>query len=273
MSERNVSRYWLSPLGDNIALLRADLCRQEFPTHFHDALVIAVTESGGALVNARGTNSTAAPDTILVTNPWEPHSVATAGNARWRYREFYLRAPALKQLQEELQASSPLYFERNGLPDEELAASLLDLHLALEAETDRFALEEKFAHSMGLLYARYGRAKPELPPNTKNRYIVSKVLDTIEARHAEVLHLGDLADQVGLTQFQLIGLFKSVLGLTPYSMLTQIRLVEACKLLVGGDDICDVAVAVGFYDQSALTKHFKRRFAITPAQFVQARAS
>jgi len=34
----------------------------------------------------------------------------------------------------------------------------------------------------------------------------------------------------------------------------------------------DVATEVGFYDQSALNKHFKRCYGITPTQFARAAA-
>ena len=37
--------------------------------------------------------------------------------------------------------------------------------------------------------------------------------------------------------------------------------------------LADVATGVGFYDQSALNKHFKRCYGITPTQFARAAAA
>jgi len=37
-----------------------------------------------------------------------------------------------------------------------------------------------------------------------------------------------------------------------------------------GADIAESALAAGFYDQSALTNHFKRAYGITPLQWVRA---
>jgi AraC-like DNA-binding protein len=68
----------------------------------------------------------------------------------------------------------------------------------------------------------------------------------------------------------LIGLFRRSTGLTPHTYLTQIRLATACRLLRHGMALAEAATAVGFYDQSALTKHFKRCYAITPLQFQRA---
>ena len=39
-----------------------------------------------------------------------------------------------------------------------------------------------------------------------------------------------------------------------------------------GVDIADAAAAAGFYDQSALTRHFKRSYGITPLQWLRAGA-
>jgi AraC-like DNA-binding protein len=88
-------------------------------------------------------------------------------------------------------------------------------------------------------------------------------------RHAEGLTLDDLGQAVGLTAFQLIGLFKRGTGLTPHAYLTQIRLRVATGLLQGGTGLAEAAVAAGFYDQSALQNHFKRAYGITPLQYLR----
>ena len=86
------------------------------------------------------------------------------------------------------------------------------------------------------------------------------------------LHLEELAAAVGLTTFQLIGLFKRTTGLTPHAYLTQIRLGMACRRLRHSQAIAEIATEVGFYDQSALSRHFKRCYGITPLQFARAAA-
>ena len=95
----------------------------------------------------------------------------------------------------------------------------------------------------------------------------------MEAAYASDLRLEDLAASVGLTTFQLIGLFKRTVGLTPHAYLTQVRLSVACRHLQGAAAPAEVATAVGFYDQSALNKHFKRCYGITPLQFARAAAA
>ena len=96
------------------------------------------------------------------------------------------------------------------------------------------------------------------------------VTDLVHQRHAEDLRLEDLSAAAGLTPFQLIGLFKRGVGMTPHAYLVQARLKRACHYLRRGMPIAQVAGATGFYDQSALTRHFKRCYGITPLQFARA---
>jgi AraC-like DNA-binding protein len=92
----------------------------------------------------------------------------------------------------------------------------------------------------------------------------------MQTRYSENLCLDDLARVAGLTRFQLIRLFKRTVGLTPHAYLVQIRLNAACRHLKRGYPLAESALAAGFCDQSALTKHFKRSYGITPLQFADA---
>ena len=99
-----------------------------------------------------------------------------------------------------------------------------------------------------------------------------RVRERMQAEHRRDLRHETLAADVGLTTFQLIGLFKRTAGLTPHAYLIQLRLGMACRHLRRLRPLADVATDVGFYDQSALTKHFKRCYGITPLQFARAAA-
>ena len=58
--------------------------------------------------------------------------------------------------------------------------------------------------------------------------------------------------------------------MTPHAYLVQTRLDAARDLLRRGRPIADIALMAGFYDQPALTKHFKRALGITPLQYARA---
>jgi len=75
---------------------------------------------------------------------------------------------------------------------------------------------------------------------------------------------------VHLSPFHLARLFKQVLGVSPHQYLIQVRVNSARSLLSAGSgerSLAEIAAAVGFADQSHLTRHFKRITGITPRQF------
>ena len=80
--------------------------------------------------------------------------------------------------------------------------------------------------------------------------------------------MNDLARLARLSKGSLIASFKARFGLSPGRYLIQVRVDEAKHLLTGGTDIADVASAVGFADQSDLTRHFRAILGVTPARYI-----
>jgi len=68
-------------------------------------------------------------------------------------------------------------------------------------------------------------------------------------------------------------MFRRGLGMPPHGYLTQIRLRHARAVLASGVAPAEAAVDAGFCDQSHLTRHFKRSYGITPAQYAAALGS
>ena len=73
---------------------------------------------------------------------------------------------------------------------------------------------------------------------------------------------------VGLTTFQLIGLFKRTASGSDAARVphASVRLGMACRHLRHAPALAEVATAVGFTTAAALNKHFKRCYGITPPQ-------
>ena len=268
----NSTQYWWDRHLSGLSLLRADFTTHEYPLHTHNALVIAVTEQGGSVVRSRGEIQDATPSTLFVFNPEEPHGGWMGRSARWQYRSLYLTMPALDRVAEGLGIESIPYFTRNMFGDGDLIGAFLDLHLALEEGRDVFQERELLIAGFGRLFQRHGSGLNRISPAPRDRTMLSRVRERMHADYAADLRLEDLAAGVGLTTFQLIGLFKRTVGLTPHAYLTQVRLGAACRGLRHSRMIADVATSVGFYDQSALTRHFKRCYGITPLQFARAAA-
>ncbi|SMG54849.1 AraC-type DNA-binding protein [Paraburkholderia susongensis] len=269
---KNLSRYWWDRHTPGLSLMCADFTTQQYAPHTHDGFVIAVTETGGAVIKSRGVVEEARASKLFVFNPVEAHSGWMGCSERWRYRSFYLTQSAIHAVARGLGIEDVPYFTSNMFGDADLVEGFLTLHRALQDGHDLFRERELLFSTFGRLYQRHGSGGGRIDPPPRDEALLAIVTDLINDRHAEDLHLEDLSAAVGLTPFQLIGLFKRCLGLTPHTYLTQARLRRACHFLRRGMPIAHVAAATGFYDQSALTRQFKRCYGITPLQFAKAAA-
>lgn len=270
-NRHNLARYWRDPVLPGLSLLHADFARHDYAPHSHDALVIAVTEDGGSEFKARGRTEEATPGVTLVFNPDEAHSGRMGRSRRWHYRSFYLERPALAALLNLTGFDRDPYFRESLLPDPALADAFRDLHHALDGPAEPFAVRERMADAFGLLFTRADAARPRIPL-PRDRVLLRQATALMQERHAEPLTLDTIGQAVGLTPFQLIGLFRRTAGLTPHAYLTQIRLTAAIRHLRAGLAPAEAAGAAGFYDQSALNRHFRRVYGITPGQYARAAA-
>jgi AraC-like DNA-binding protein len=267
---KNVTHYWWDRHTPGLSLMRADFTTQEYPPHSHDAFVVAVTETGGSIIKSRGVVEEAHASALFVFNPAEAHAGWMGWSPRWRYRSLYLDQLAIDEVACGLGIERAAYFTRNMFCDPDLIEGFLALHRALEQGRDLFCQRELLLGTFGVLFQRHGSGGSPIEPAPQDRAILAAVIASMRECYAEDLRLEAMASAVGLTSFQLIGLFKRTVGLTPHAYLTQLRLDRARHFLVHGLPIADAANACGFYDQSALTKHFKRYYAITPLQFAKA---
>jgi AraC-like DNA-binding protein len=78
----------------------------------------------------------------------------------------------------------------------------------------------------------------------------------------------DAARAAGISTAHLHALFKQWLGLSPGRYLGEVRLDRAKdRLAGGGEPIVEIALGVGFSEQSAFTRAFRRRFGESPAAY------
>ena len=264
---RNTARHWRDAHNPGLAVLAADFTTHAYPPHSHEAFVVAVTEAGGSIIRSRGEESEADASTLYVFNPAEPHAGWMGRSRSWRYRGLYLERRAIDALARRLGVEALPYFTRNAFADADLIGGFLALHHALDEGRDALRADELLAASFGRLFQRHGAAPLKAPAAPRDARLLARAIEVMRAHHARALRLDEIGGAVSLTPFQLIALFRRGTGLTPHAYLTQIRLFAACRALKRGGAIAEIATACGFYDQSALTCHFKRCYGITPMQF------
>jgi AraC-like DNA-binding protein len=263
------TRYWNSPSCPGVSCLDAAFISQHFAPHSHDALVIAVTEAGGSSYTSRGRSAEAAPSVLLVFNPAEPHAGHMRHSRYWRYRGLYLARPALDALLPALGMTRLPGFTSNAVADADLIRAFAHAHRELDRGDPALARERLIAACGQLFASPAADVSPERD-RRHDRTHVDTALATIQARFRERVTVDELATDAGVTPFQLIRDFNRLTGMPPHAHVLRARLHAAIRQMRHGASLCEAAASSGFYDQSALTRHFRRAYGITPGQYTRA---
>ncbi|MCI0752958.1 helix-turn-helix domain-containing protein [Teichococcus vastitatis] len=99
---------------------------------------------------------------------------------------------------------------------------------------------------------------------------IRRVVAFMELHFAERLTLPQLAERCQLSMHRFATVFRRQVGIPPHQYLCRVRARHARQLLHQGLSPAEAAAAAGFFDQSHLSRHFRRQFGISPARFAAA---
>nr|WP_246728133.1 AraC family transcriptional regulator [Mesorhizobium japonicum] len=251
--------------------LAADYYRQDFSRHVHSEYLIGLIERGVHDVWCRGETWHAGGGTIATFAPGEPHFGGSGHDLGWSQKIFYLPDGLIRQVLGHSGQTGPgtIDFKSPFQENAAVAHGLSALWRLLEHEhSSALEIEEHLIRFLPHVFAQVGRPRVAerkfLPPRLRD------VRDFIHAHSDEVLQLAALAALAGCSKTTLIDGFKAHFGVPPTRYLIQVRIDKARRLLRRGQNVAEVAVAVGFADQSHLTRHFKAVLGVTPARYLSA---
>jgi len=94
------------------------------------------------------------------------------------------------------------------------------------------------------------------------------VCDFIHANYQRQIYLSELADLAQLSEYHFCRMFKESLAQTPQEYLTDVRIEHVKHALIHTNSkLADIALKVGFSNQSHMGRYFKRLIGISPREF------
>jgi AraC-like DNA-binding protein len=273
--QRDDIRLWKDQniLG-GMEMLNARCVTHRYPPHSHEVFVIAAFRDGVQRHKISGHSGVAYPGTVMIIPPGEVHTAEGAKrDSAWEYSAFYPSAEGLESL------SWDLFGDRRGsldfgtellIEDAQLAAAMLAASDVAGRSHDVVEREEAIYSAFGLMIGRYGQRTTGGEMRPPADAPIQDALDFIHQNYDQPLKLKEIALAVNLSEFHFMRVFKSRMGMTAHRYLTQVRLNAAKSLLAAGQSTVDIAIKVGFYDQSHMTKKFRDCFGVTPHKFASA---
>lgn len=97
---------------------------------------------------------------------------------------------------------------------------------------------------------------------------LDRVIEFLERSFVDEISVKRLAEIAGISVAHLNRRFRQLLRLSPMEYVHSLRMHEAKRLLTTTDqDIGQIAMAAGFYDQSYFTKRFRKTTGMTPLAY------
>lgn len=97
---------------------------------------------------------------------------------------------------------------------------------------------------------------------------IEPAIQFIRKHFREKISVTEVAATVHLSVRQLDRRFREILKLSPQEFISKLRIKTACELLTQGEEgILDIALSLGFYDQSSFTLQFRQHMGITPLKY------
>ncbi|CAM2065878.1 AraC family transcriptional regulator [Sulfidibacter corallicola] len=260
MGALEYNHIWKDEDLEGLEARRSRLVSHIFPKHFHDTYGFGLTGSGHGLVFSRGAKHIASCGDFIFLRPGQVHSGHPQDQETWEYAMLYFD-PSVVEAQIGVKGTLHLG-NQTVFREKRLMPAFMRLFEVLLYPVTVAEKESAYRDFLTV----WGQAASISNESSYNRREVKLkiVRDYIMAHWDGEFSVDELAGKVGLNPRYLIGSFRQAYGLPPHQYQIQVRLNKALAMLREGKDIAQVATDCGFYDQSHLTRTFKKCHGFTP---------
>lgn len=257
---------WSPPVEGIVEAFHARLTDHVYPMHAHGSWTLLLIDDGMVKYDLHRHQFGGLQKSVTLLPPHVPHNGAPVTSRGLRKRVLYLD-PGPTRLGTDLvgrAVDSPV------LEDPALRRRVHQLHGVLMRAGDEAEAENRLAFVTERLRQHLqNRAGPVAPVDEP--VLAGRLRDLLDERYVAGITLGEAAGLLHAHPAHLVRAFSGEFGIAPHQYLTGRRVDLARRLLLEDMAPPAVAAAAGFYDQSHLTRHFKRIMGTGPARFARSR--
>ncbi|MFE7860035.1 AraC family transcriptional regulator [Streptomyces sp. NPDC057403] len=251
---------WRPTVPGVVEVFHAHFTEYAYPMHVHDAWTLLIVDDGAVRYDLDRHEHGTPHDTVTLLPPHVPHNGSPATPHGFRKRVLYLDATHLPD-----GLIGPAV-DRPDLRDPELRHRVGQLHGALTHPGDELEAESRLtfigerlrAHLRPRLLTDGPRPDPAL---------ARRLRELLDEHVVAGLTLDDAAALLHAHPAHLVRAFSTAYGIAPHQYLNSRRVDRARRLLLDGRPPGEVASATGFFDQSHLTRHFRKLVGVTPGRY------
>lgn len=260
--------FWRSPGLPFVECRRAGDSTACYAPHTHDWLSLGAVDAGRSTFLCHGTHTALTAGDVVLVPAGVVHACNPEPGQAWAYQMLYLdEAWVMQMLGREIHCEGMVL---THLPARIFAvpvyAALCRLTAGLFGVAGMLEKETLLAGFIGDILLPLQRAGLAEAPAAVTAG-VARARAAIEARCGETLRLAELAQIAGLSPYHFVRAFRAQIGMTPHAWQLDARIRRARRLLDTGAPLAELALQLGFADQSHFQRVFRQRVAATPRQY------
>jgi AraC-like DNA-binding protein len=222
---------------------------------------------GNVDVISRGVRARCEPGSVTVGAPGESYALQPRTEMRGEFRVVRVDNRIRASIADEIGPRHREEFSPWPERDPAIARSFARLYAAIDGG-DPLAAHERlyeFVAAMSVSDVR-GRTVRK----GRDARGIRRARELLHAKFAAALSLDELARAAGMDKFTLLRTFSREFGITPGAYQVQLRMARACRLITDGLPLAEIAAVVGYSEQSALHRPFRRLVGVTPGDYARA---
>ncbi|MGW2568732.1 AraC family transcriptional regulator [Streptomyces sp. NPDC001537] len=253
---------WRPRIPGVVEVFHAHFTEYAYPMHVHEAWTLLIVDDGAVRYDLDRHEHGTPHDTVTLLPPHVPHNGSPATPHGFRKRVLYLDGT---QLPDDLIGAA---VDRPDLRDPVLRRRVGQLHTALTHAGDELEAESRLTFIGERLRSQLRPSAAAETPRP-DPVLARRLRELLDERVVDGLTLDEAAGLVHAHPAHLVRAFSTAYGIAPHQYLNSRRVDRARRLLLDGRSPGEVATATGFYDQSHLTRHFRKLVGVTPGRYAK----
>jgi AraC-like DNA-binding protein len=254
---------WRPRVPGVVEVFHAHFTEYAYPMHVHEAWTLLIVDDGAVRYDLDRHEHGTPHDTVTLLPPHVPHNGSPATPHGFRKRVLYL---------DDTQISGDLIgaaVDRPDLRDPVLRLRVGRLHTALGHPGDELEAESRLTF-IGERLRSHLRPREVGEGSRPDPVLARRLRELLDEHVVDGLGLDRAALLLHAHPAHLVRAFSTAYGIAPHQYLNSRRVDRARRLLLDGRPPGEVASATGFYDQSHLTRHFRKLVGVTPGRYSRA---
>ncbi|MGW2474134.1 AraC family transcriptional regulator [Streptomyces sp. NPDC001665] len=253
---------WSPPVEGIAEVFHAHFTDHAYPMHTHDAWTLLVVDEGMVRYDLDRHEHGVLTHMVTLLPPHVPHNGEAATPDGFRKRVLYLDTG---QVDERLIGRA---VDRPVLHDPALRGRIDSLHRTLADPGDELEAASRLALVAERLEQHLGDRVGSAPYVHDGR-LAHRLRELLDATYVEGITLQEAGARLHAHHAHLVRAFSREFGMAPHQYVTGRRVDLARRLLLRGVPASAVAASAGFYDQSHLSRRFKRIVGTGPGHYAR----